>query len=883
MSNIEQKEYPMTKEKTRESGIRYDRIYDGMHAVCDATGLVPEVRQIGRSCVSPPFKRLPPPRQGRWSARVVVHTFVLLLLLVPFKASVAADASVTFDVGGISGLSYGETSLLAAGGVEVGRVVMADRHRDRTQETRQEWYAGDDRTFTDADVEVRNRTFDRDANRLLLEMAWGVIHVHYQPRESGLDMRVEIENATEQTIEYVQLKLLELKFATDVAIGRASTIPGYGYNPANLEVPSIVRARGGEMQALWLSRQPNRHLVQSLTQNGTPNAVTVAMAAGHPEGGVEIYDGVWNARPIPPGEKDVYELSLRFAPVDKSPYDVAADVLRAFGDAYPMTLDWPDRRPIPMIHVADGQTTEKNPRGWKHAIPLPADWDIAAPDSHERFREAALRGARNIADTCRRMGAQGVIVWQIEGQEHNNFAYYGDPQILPYVAPEMDAVADEFFAILRDAGLRVGVTLRPTYHFPTGGDDDTREKSWETFGQSRTGNHGKIPESVSHLYSEESAWCMVSRFDDKIRYAKERWGATLFYVDDNSIWRPRDASAEGKGWSGKLLGAEVFRELQTRHPDVLLVAEHQNFQYYAYTAPYGETPRTTIFAQETTGPDVRTAYPDAFGVLMLHRQANEVRDNLDRYVRAIAAGDVHLPHGWFNDFDRLRSMYHPAAALAPFQIEMRAGEIVLNGGRLESVAALQGRLTALLPESPDFLSRRVFVRYATDVPADVVDAVLGAVAAAGCIVAWTQPSDVDWPAFWRMDNALKPLVDGARAFTIPGRDQSALLVIANATDREREVAVEVSVPALGIGVEDPSTIYIQSLAGLSPMKESPPSRPVLGGGPAGGVDPAGGLEMDRISAEVPLDTENHRFHDGKLEVRVAPFGLRVLRVTRIQP
>ena len=816
----------------------------------------------------------------------------LLLAVVPLRGAVGADVGVTFDAEGLTGLAYEGKSLLAVGGVDVRRVVMADRHRDRSQETWQEWYGGDDRVFVDADAGVRRRAFDPNTKRLFLEMDWGAIQVEYQPRGNGLDLQVEVANASSQTIEYVQLDLMKLRFPDAVAVGPASTVPYFGTNPANLEGVSIVRARGGELQAVWLSTQPGRPIVQAMRGSGEPGGLTVSVAAGHPEGGDERYDGVWNARPIPPGETDTYELSLRFAPAEVSPYDVASDVLRAFGDAYPMTLDWPDRRPIPMIHVADGRGTEKNPRGWGHAIPLPADWDIAADDSHERFREAALRGARNIADICRRMGAQGVIVWQIEGQEHNRMAYYGDPQILPHVAPEMDAVADEFFAIIRDAGLRVGVTLRPTYHFPTGGDDDTREKSWETFGQSRVGSHGKIPESVSHLYSEESAWCMVSRLDDKIRYAKERWGATLFYVDDNSIWRPRDARAEEKGWSGKQMGAEVFRELQARHPDVLLVAEHQNFQYYAYTAPYGETPRTTIFAQETTGPDVRAAYPDAFGVLMLHRQPNEVSDNLDRYVRAIAAGDVHLPHGWFFDFDRLRSMYHPAVALAPFQVEMRGGAILLNGEPKDGVAALQERLAALLPESPDFLSRRVFVRYATDVPADAVDAVLGAVAAAGCIVAWTQPTEVDWPAFWRADNALKPRVDGARAFVIPGRDQSALLVIANATDQEREIAVDVSVSALGIDVRDPRAIYVEPLAGLSPRKESPPSRPVLGGEPTGGADLAGldalqreidmlGLEMDQDVADVPLDAENYRFRDGKLDVRVAPFGLRVLRVSRI--
>jgi len=811
-----------------------------------------------------------------------------------------AEVRIGWNERGLSALAFDGVELLADGGVAVTRVVTADRPRDRRQETQADWYAGETRTFADADAAVLERSFDRETSTVSLTYGWGRLSVRYAPRENGLDLRVEIANTAERTIECVAVRFMELRFAEAVVASHVYTIPAYGYSKVNLGGPSVVRTRSGAMQALWLSRQANRPMLQEFAKLEKADRLAVVATAGHPTGGEEVYDGVWDARPIRPGERDVWELSLRFAPGEVSPYALAADVFEGFAAAHPMTLNWPDRRPITMIHIADNRGTAKNPRGWGHAIPLPADWDLAAADSHATFREAALRGARNLAQTSRRMGAQGVIVWQIEGQEYHDITYYGDPQILPHVAPEMDAVADEFFATIREAGLRVGITVAPTYHFPTTGDkgrQSTPDAGWKdmtALGQSRSGGDREIPASVADLYSRESAWCMVSRLDDKIRYAKRRWGASLFYIDANLIWRPRDRSAEGQGWSGKHIAAGVFEELHKRHPDILLIPEHQSLQYHTCTAPYGETPRATIFAQETTGPDVRAAYPEAFGVLMLHRQPNEVRDHLDRYVEAIAAGDVQLPHGWFFDFDRLSSIYHPAAALAPLQVHVFPEAIQLGGLRLDGMEDFRRALAERLDRRAPFLQRRAFVCYGDDVPPQRVNAVLGAIAEAGGIIAWSQPSNPDWPAFWRPDNPLKALTPDARAFVIPGK-REATIVVANASPTERTVTVEASPAGLGLGVSKAADLHVESLPGLAaPPPPPPPDKPGADmdaqpeTGDAWAEAMVRGVELDNqvepdSQADTVLDLTNHRLRNGTIEVKVKPFGLRVLRATSKWP
>jgi hypothetical protein len=108
------------------------------------------------------------------------------------------------------------------------------------------------------------------------------------------------------------------------------------------------------------------------------------------------------------------------------------------------------------------------------------------------------------------------------------------------MAPE----AAEFFKRFRDAGLRVGVTIRP---------------------QQLVFDHG-VPRQTAVLD-------MKQLLLDKIDYARTNWGATLFYIDSTcGIFRPDEA------WQLRLLAEE--------RPDVLLIPEHHYLPYQAFSAPY---------------------------------------------------------------------------------------------------------------------------------------------------------------------------------------------------------------------------------------------------------------------------------------------------------
>ncbi len=132
--------------------------------------------------------------------------------------------------------------------------------------------------------------------------------------------------------------------------------------------------------------------------------------------------------------------------------------------------------------------------------------------------------ARGLVEEMRAAGAQGMILWNVEGNGGPGMQYVGDPEMVEFICPEMDAVADAYFAIIRDAGFRTGICLRP---------------STLTIGRSKEG----VYKYWHNLPRERD---VVDALDDKIRYAKRRWGCTIFYIDTQQR-HPLGGDGRGEG------------------------------------------------------------------------------------------------------------------------------------------------------------------------------------------------------------------------------------------------------------------------------------------------------------------------------------------------
>jgi hypothetical protein len=248
-----------------------------------------------------------------------------------------------------------------------------------------------------------------------------------------------------------------------------------------------------------------------------------------------------------------------------------------------------------------------------------------------------LEGIDTAVRLAKRVDAQGVVFWDPEGQEFPHaISYVGDPRLIETLSPEMTGVIDSVFERLRQAGLRVGLTIRPQSVLagatlpaacrPGAVFLDMGRTAGERRFQCNAGG-GWVP--GNYIYQGEVA-DHVSELTEKIEYAKRRWGATLFYVDSNSR-------------KSVVYPAEVFRAAHEKHRDVLLIPEHEEDKYYAWTAPYHDWRVNSPGTPET----VRRLYPNAFSVTSAPPPAKAGDGEVLR--RVIASGDVVMFPVWYEN------------------------------------------------------------------------------------------------------------------------------------------------------------------------------------------------------------------------------------------
>lgn len=137
----------------------------------------------------------------------------------------------------------------------------------------------------------------------------------------------------------------------------------------------------------------------------------------------------------------------------------------------------------------------------------------------------------------------------------------------------------------------------------------------------------------------------------KIKYAHDRWGATLFYLD---------STVEQ---SGRPLDAAIFQRLAAAFPDSLLIPEQSTPRHYAYTAPF----KSFLFHNETaTDADIRDYYPNAFSCILVNdSNAERLQQSRAALVAAVAAGDILMAHADYWDTANISivAMYDSAQRL----------------------------------------------------------------------------------------------------------------------------------------------------------------------------------------------------------------------------
>ena len=226
-----------------------------------------------------------------------------------------------------------------------------------------------------------------------------------------------------------------------------------------------------------------------------------------------------------------------------------------------MTLKWPDRRPIATVFLCNSAWgLPKNPRGWFQGN---KDVDVTTPEGLEKFGAKLMAYADNCVVRMKKMNAQGVIVWDIEGEEMPHaISYIGDPRTLPKIAPEMDRFADAFMKKFSDAGFKLGVTIRPTEVYQPG---VAGKPAWD---------HRLVRDPVALMSA-------------KIEYAQKRWGCTIFYLDSNVFGNDMMSEEQRKKlrfipW---IMPIAMLGKLAALHPDCVIIPEWSEKIDYACSAP----------------------------------------------------------------------------------------------------------------------------------------------------------------------------------------------------------------------------------------------------------------------------------------------------------
>ena len=511
--------------------------------------------------------------------RLVVSTIIALLSLNGFcRAEKAKPFVVKWGPGGLTSLKSGETEFIVDGDPQMTDLRMSDGE------------------IAPGDFEPQKSEFSVNKQALAKKFAWGLIEIDYVLEGRQFEQDITVTNTGTRPLSRVTINLMKVVFPAlpDGVDWSARNLMSIGRDE---DLPVIMADWHQQHVALCCDKLDEFAKFGYNPDGETPFNVFVTL------------DGT----PIGPGQSRRTRISFRIGSGDK-PWKDVDDICRSFAEKYPSELKWPDRRPIGSAFLATSVAGYKNnPRGWF----LDQDLDTSTSQGQAKFRNELNNYANAVIQHCKQMNAQGVIVWDLEGQEMPHAtSYLADPRMLAKVAPEMDAVADGFMRKFSDAGLRTGITLRPTRVAPN--------------------DHG--PGWMQQDVADQPA-----ELEQKLEYANKRWGCTLFYCDSNVDF-VKDAT--GKVLSDPAMPAADFKKLAAAHKDCLIIPEHHTSAYWAYTAPYMEY--RLGFAGTSGG--VLEAYPHAFSVLrVVDGPSLSEPDSVRQLSASIRNGDILLFRPWWDD------------------------------------------------------------------------------------------------------------------------------------------------------------------------------------------------------------------------------------------
>jgi hypothetical protein len=464
----------------------------------------------------------------------------------------------------------------------------------------------------------------KQADTVDLIYPWGRVSCTYGKQGDKITMCIEVSNISSEPLNEFSVRLMELNFARVPDGGTLEAgMFGFGFKgpdwPLNRWPPSIPSAADPRFVVPIVRADFGTGAV-NFCSDDLESSVGIPHTTNPPDG--TRYPFVVTCRDIKARASKTFNVSMRFGPAGARIEDLSGDVLERYASKYPFQVNWKDRRPIGAIFLAGPQiNVARNPRRWTMNF---GEIDVTNDKGKIAFRAALLKLADNSVQVLKDTGAQGMITWDPEGEEFPGACYYGDPRLVPTLAPEMElkdsgakSVIDEYFEKFRAAGLEVGVCIRPQ-------------------------QIAMVDDKPVHQAAEDAHAVQILR--ERIAYAKQRWGCTLFYVDST-------ATAYGS------LNPDVFKAVAQAYPDVLLIPENESMRYFAYSAPLNSYVHHKI---TSTPVGARLVYPNAFSVLMAP-DGDQPKDQA-ALLNAVRHGDILLFNCWYHNTgaEKIKKLYTEA-------------------------------------------------------------------------------------------------------------------------------------------------------------------------------------------------------------------------------
>ncbi len=533
---------------------------------------------------------------NRLSKRVIFFLSLLFAAMIGVgvllvRPACAQDSALqmVFDRTGISALNFQGDSLLSNGLPAVKQVDFSDYENNSI--------AG---PTTPSSTRV-----DAKLGQITATYPWGTVAYAYKAVDTRLYMTATVSNTSDHILSGLLLQLLAFK------LPGGSTGFDQGFRRAhNVEEPSVVSVGYPNGLISLVNEQMGQPLYigypESIDEKN-PNAVypVLVSTTANPvfPRKSPLFPNIWLdfpkiSRPIYPGESDTYRVSLRFGERGARVEEIAGDAFHRFAEAYPHTLVWKDRRPVGMFFMGGPERVSKtDPRGFY----IQTKDDINSPEGRAEFKQQMMEAAARTIQNLKAMNCQGVLFWDLEGYQFPA-TYIGDPRSL---SPEVNGAIDDFMKAFRDAGLRVGLTLRP--QFP---------------------GRMLFNDGVDQLQLLDPSYIL----EQKVAYAKKRWGCTLFYVDSDCNFDEYGHYNDEAAYA--VMPATVFEKVAKANPDVLFIPEHSDTRYYAYTSSWREVRQGFAITQ----PRITRVYPDAFSFIRM--QDGPVQQYWSQLVAAVKRGDI---------------------------------------------------------------------------------------------------------------------------------------------------------------------------------------------------------------------------------------------------